>query len=212
MTLQHLERSKVMIWSKDDSYFIPGGQSYRASEYTVPGDWSAAAFLQAAAFVTGSDVKVSGLDTADAQGDKAFSSILESLDSGNDRTVDLGDTPDLLPALAVAACFGRGTTKIVNVAHARAKESDRISAMAAELGKMGAHIEELPDGLIVRNSRLKGAELDGQGDHRIAMALAVAALGAEGETKISGAHAISKSYPKFVSDLAGLGADMKAAD
>jgi len=211
LTLKHLERSGIKVWSRDGArFFVPGGQSYAPADFAVPGDWSSAAFLRAAAIVTCSDIEVLGLDSEDGQGDRAFSSMAEKIMSGNGTTLDLGDTPDLLPALAVVACCAEGETALGNVGHARMKESDRISAMCTELRKMGAEIEELPDGLLVRGSELKGAELDGHGDHRIAMALAVAGLAAEGETIINNAHVISKSYPDFARDLAGLGADIRA--
>ncbi len=90
---------------------------------------------------------------------------------------------------------------------ARIKETDRIRCMAEELSKMGADVEELSDGLIVRGGKLRGAAVDGYGDHRIVMALAVAGLAASGETRIAGAEAASVTYPGFVRDFQALGAD-----
>ncbi|MDD4308661.1 MAG: 3-phosphoshikimate 1-carboxyvinyltransferase, partial [Thermoplasmata archaeon] len=212
-TLRHLERAGVKVWTRDmANFFIPAGQSYRSGDYTVPGDYSSAAFLQAAAIVTDSKIHISGLEQEDAQGDKVAGKVMEDIMSGRERTIDLRDTPDLLPILAVIACLADGETVLNNVAHARKKESDRISAMCRELGKMGATAEELPDGLKIHGSKLKGAELDGHGDHRIVMALAVAGLGAEGRTIINGADTVSKSYPGFVNDLSMLGAEMRTVD
>jgi 3-phosphoshikimate 1-carboxyvinyltransferase len=114
--------------------------------------------------------------------------------------------------LAVAACSAEGVTILRNAPHARKKESDRISAICSELKKMGADIEEFAGGLKIQNSKLRGAVLEGHGDHRIVMALAVAGLAAEGKTIISGADAISKSYPRFVTDLAELGANIRAVE
>jgi 3-phosphoshikimate 1-carboxyvinyltransferase len=112
---------------------------------------------------------------------------------------DLNNTPDLLPACAVAAAFARGDTALVNVAHARIKETDRIAVMAAELGKLGVRVTERPDGLIVHGTALlRGGEIDGHGDHRIVMAFAAAALGASGPIKISGAESSSVTYPGFL--------------
>jgi len=128
------------------------------------------------------------------------------------REIDLRDTPDLLPVSAVLGCHAEGTTILKNAQHGRHKESDRISALCAELKKMGADIEERRDGLVVRSGGLRGARLDGHGDHRMVMALAVAALGATGRSIINGAEALSTSYPDFVDDLARLGAKMRMVE
>jgi len=112
---------------------------------------------------------------------------------------------DEIPVIAVAAAIAKGTTTIHDAAELRVKESDRIQNTAVELSKMGADIEELPDGMIIRGvTGLKGARCDSHGDHRLAMALAVAGMIAEGETIISGAEAVSISYPGFWDDLARL--------
>jgi 3-phosphoshikimate 1-carboxyvinyltransferase len=111
--------------------------------------------------------------------------------------IDLNTMPDALPALAVTACYAEGTTGIHNVPQARMKETDRIAVMAEELVKIGAHIEELEDGLVINRSRLKGAFLHGCHDHRVVMALAIASLGAEGETVIDTAEAASVTFPGF---------------
>ena len=116
-------------------------------------------------------------------------------------TFDLNATPDLLPVMAVMAVFAQGETRLVNAAHARIKETDRISVMAAELGKLGAEITERPDGLVIQGmagKKLKGAKLDSRGDHRIAMALACAALAADSRTEISGAESAAITYPGFM--------------
>ena len=212
MTLEHIRRAGAGIWTKDMSnFFIPGGQQYKTTNYVVPGDWSSAAFLHAAAIVTGSDITVEGLGSEDVQGDRIFPELGRKIISG-DSAVELTNNPDLLPALAVVACHSSGTTILNDASHARRKESDRISAICSELKKMGAAIEEMPDGLKIHGSKLHGAELDGHGDHRIVMALAIAGLAAEGKTVINGGDAISKSYPGFVSDLAGLGAKIRMVE
>jgi len=148
----------------------------------------------------------------DSQGDKEVVYMLEkmgcSIDiDGTSVTVeggslkgcelDLNDTPDALPALAVTACYAEGETRLVNVPQARLKETDRISVMREELSRMGADITELPDGLVIRGTGLKGAEVCGHGDHRVIMALAVAALGAEGSTVIDDTSAVSVTFPDF---------------
>jgi len=109
---------------------------------------------------------------------------------------------DEIPILAVAAAFAKGTTLIRDAAELRVKESDRIAVMAAQLGKMGANISERPDGLeITGGFPLKGAEVDSDTDHRIAMSLAIAALNATGTTTIRRAEAAAISYPDFVGTL-----------
>ena len=213
MTLEHLERAGARIRNEELKRFhIDGAQSYRPVGYTVPGDHSSAAFLLAAARVTDSDIEILGLDRNDSQGDRAFADMLDDMGSGDKRELDLRDMPDLLPVLAVLGCHADGTTILKNAQHARHKESDRISALCAELKKMGADIEERPDGLVVRSSRLEGADLDGHGDHRIVMALAVAALDAQGRSIVNDAGTLSKSYPGFVDDMARLGAKMRVVE
>jgi 3-phosphoshikimate 1-carboxyvinyltransferase len=210
LTIEHLERAGVAVHPAGArGFFIGGGQSYWATDYTVPGDHSSAAFLRAAAFITGSDIHITGLDERDTQPDRAIAGVISTMGVGTRRELDLRDMPDLLPVAAALGCHADGTTVLRNVRHARHKESDRISALCAELRRMGARIRERPDGLEVSRSELKGAHVKGHGDHRIVMALAVAALRAKGRTVIHGAETLSKSYPGFVDDLAGLGAHMK---
>ena len=114
---------------------------------------------------------------------------------------------DEVPILAVAAAVAPGVTVVRDAAELRVKESDRIAAIARELGKMGAHIEERPDGMaITGGGRLRGAAVQSGGDHRMAMALAVAALVAEGETVIEDVECVNTSFPQFtelVNALAG---------
>jgi 3-phosphoshikimate 1-carboxyvinyltransferase len=109
---------------------------------------------------------------------------------------------DEIPILAVAACFAMGTTKIRNAEELRVKESDRISAIANQLSRMGAQITELPDGLeITGGTALKASEVDSLGDHRMAMSLAIAALNASGQTPILRGDAAAVSYPAFAATL-----------
>ena len=112
---------------------------------------------------------------------------------------------DEIPALAVAACFANGETVIRDAQELRVKESDRIGSTVRELSKMGARIQELPDGMIIQGGEgLKGAHCDSHGDHRLAMALAVAGLLASGETSIEGSESVDVSYPGFWRDLEAL--------
>ena len=125
---------------------------------------------------------------------------------------DLNATPDALPAMAVAGALAEGETRLVNVAQARLKETDRIAVMASELSKMGAQVEEREDGLVVRGGALKGAHLSGHDDHRIVMALAVAGVAAEGETVIDTAESAAVTFPHFVELMTSLGADVRTAE
>lgn len=227
MTLSWLAEQGIVLENRDFKEFrIPGGQSYRGFEKAIPGDFSSAAFFFAAAAITGGEVTLRGLDWEDPQADKAVVTFLEeagcrteirpgavylSRDPGTPLrgiTMNLNDAPDSLPALAAAACYAAGETRITGTAHARLKETDRIAVMAAELSKMGADIKETPDGLVIRGTGgaplrgvLPGPVLEGHGDHRVVMALACAALGAAGESPITGAEAAGVTFPEFFSLL-----------
>jgi 3-phosphoshikimate 1-carboxyvinyltransferase len=194
------------------TFFIQGGQSYKAFQKEIPGDFSSATFFLCAAAVTGSSLTLLGLDMNDSQGDKEVVSMLERfgclVHAGEDgitiqgralkgQELDLNKTPDALPAIAVTACFAQGTTRIVNVAQARLKETDRISVMCAELKKMGARVEERADGMVIHGSPLHGASVNSHLDHRVAMALAIGALGAAGPTTIRDAQCVDITFPGF---------------
>ena len=225
MTLDWLDRQGIRYEQIEMKWFrIPGGQSYRAFERRIPGDFSSATFFLVAGAVVESDLTLDGLDMDDSQGDKAVVAMLQSM--GADVTVeegalrvtrgplvggefDLNATPDALPAMAVAAALAEGETRLVNVAQARVKETDRIAVMAAELTKMGANVRERQDGLIIRgNGKLRGAEVSGHDDHRVVMALAVAGLAAEGTTTIDGAECAAVTFPNFVQLMTSVGARM----
>jgi 3-phosphoshikimate 1-carboxyvinyltransferase len=226
LTLDWLRRLQIPFEAKGHTHYrVEGGADIPGFCYRVPGDFSSAAFPIAAALVTRSRLTVENLDFADPQGDRYVLEILQqmgacfTLDPERGRveinssgelcgaTIDCNRCIDALPILSVIACFARGTTKIVNAAIARGKESDRIRAMTCELKKMGAHIEELHDGLIVEGGfPLQGASVDSHADHRVAMSLAVAALGARGTTWIQRIDCIRKTYPAFANDLSRVGA------
>ncbi|MCL2463435.1 MAG: 3-phosphoshikimate 1-carboxyvinyltransferase, partial [Defluviitaleaceae bacterium] len=164
------------------------------------------------------DVRVSGLNAGSAQGDRRVAEILErmgavlsstggvtrarpSMNGLRGTEIDARDIPDIVPPLAALACFAKGTTLFTGAGRLRLKESDRIAALAEELAKLGAGIEETPDGLcIAGKDRLKGGDVCAHGDHRIAMALAVASLGCEGSVRLDGAECVGKSYPGFWED------------
>jgi 3-phosphoshikimate 1-carboxyvinyltransferase len=124
--------------------------------------------------------------------------------------VDVADTPDLLPTIAALGAGADGETRIVNCEHVRYKETDRVTAMAEELRKLGAQTEEFEDELVVRGgeSELAGGEVDGRGDHRIVMALSVAALACSEATVVSGGEHVDVSFPNFFDVLYDLGASV----
>ena len=206
------------------SLWIPSNQVYRPCDHTVPGDFSSAAFLLAAAAVTSSKVTVNRLAYQTSQGDRAILGILQNMgaavkigDDSADVTggqlvgvdIDAKDIPDLVPVCTVLACYAQGTSEIYNAKRLRYKESDRLGSIYTELKKMGADITIKEDGLTVKGTdAMQGATVNPHKDHRIAMACAVAALGAKGETKIQDAECINKSYPQFFSDLRVLGANV----
>lgn len=200
---------------------IPGGQSYHAFDRRIPGDFSSAAFFLCAAAVTGSELLLLGLDMSDSQGDKAIVEMLREMGAGIELlpegirisggklvggTFDLSGTPDALPAMAATACFAEGETRLVNVAQARLKETDRISVMRRELTKMGARIEERPDGLVIRGSEMRSTAVRGHSDHRVVMALAVAGMACDGVTEVDTAEAVSITFPNFVELMRKAGA------
>ncbi len=212
-------------WEKSMEYFyIKGDQLYHPIKKRIPGDFSSATFFLTAAGITDSELVIKGLDMSDFQADKAVVEILKEMGASIDiedgdirikggelkgGVFDMSDIPDALPAMAVVGCRAKGVTKLVNVSHARLKETDRIRVMRKELTKMGAKISELPDGLIIEESKLIGTQVDGHFDHRVVMALAVAGLVAEKQTQIETVEAMSITFPNFVDLMAGAGANMR---
>jgi 3-phosphoshikimate 1-carboxyvinyltransferase len=212
MTLRMMADFGVEVEEKAPAIFnIPPGQTYRGRVYAVEGDASSASYFLAAAAVTGGRVKVLNVGESSIQGDAGFARLLERMgarvETGPDWTevsgplnrgikIDLNEMPDMVPTLAVAALFAPGRTVIANVANLRHKECDRLSAMAAELQKIGARAEELPDGLVVEGGDLHGAEVETYNDHRIAMAFALAGLRIPG-IKIKNPACVAKTFPNF---------------
>jgi 3-phosphoshikimate 1-carboxyvinyltransferase len=214
-------------------YHVAGEQSYDpdGGVYDVPGDFSSMSYLLAAGALAGADgVVVEGAQPS-AQGDAAIVEILERMGAtiewdreAGEITVEksdlagvevsVADTPDLLPTVAVLGAVAGGTTTITDCEHVRYKETDRVTAMAESLEKMGATVLEERDRLTVRgaDTDLRGATLSGREDHRIVMALSIAGLVADGETTVTGAEDVDVSFPGFFDALAGMGADVSRSD
>lgn len=224
ITLDVLKKFGIKI--KNDNYevfTVKGNQKYKPRSYTVEGDFSQAAFFLVAGAL-GCDITVSGLNANSLQGDKKILDIIsetgaeiEKIGASKFRalstptmhgiTVDADEIPDLVPILAVLLSFCKGESRIVNAARLRLKESDRLAAIATELKKLGADIEEGDDFLVIRGKQvLGGAEVSSHNDHRIAMSTAIAACRCEGSVIIDGAKkSVKKSYPDFFEDYERLG-------
>ena len=202
---------------------VHGGGRLHGTEVIVPGDISSAAFLVVAALVLpDSEVTLEGILLSptrvafvqvlramggrvelrlEATDPEPIGSIVASSSALQGTTVDPALVPSLIdevPALAAAAAFARGTFTVTAAAELRVKESDRIAALCEGLSALGARVSELPDGLVVEGGApLRGAVVRSHDDHRIAMALSVAALGAAGTTEVEGASCVGVSFPAF---------------
>jgi 3-phosphoshikimate 1-carboxyvinyltransferase len=212
ITLRCLSQAGVRYDIKDNVISVKKG--IKTSSFSIPGDYSSAAFFLTAGAIFGK-IRVLGLDMNDVQGDMVIVKLLERFGARvvqlrnyievekrelNGIEVDCSDFPDLFPILAVLGAYSKGET-LLRAPQLRYKESDRIRSMALNLGKMGASIKEFDEGIQIQGGKLKGAVLEPHNDHRIAMALAIAALGAETKSKILNESCIKKSYPDFFKHL-----------
>jgi 3-phosphoshikimate 1-carboxyvinyltransferase len=212
LTLDVLGDFGISYYREGYRFFnLPGGQCYLAQAYAIEADASSASYFWAAAALTHGRVTIANLTPDSCQGDVGIIKILERLgcrvSSGEEGLtveggplqgveVDMAAMPDLVPTLAVLAAFARGQTVITGAAHLRHKESDRLAAVAAELGKMGIAVQETADGLIITGGQPHAAEIDTYQDHRLAMSFAVAGLRAPG-TIIRDPDCVAKSFPEF---------------
>ncbi len=223
ITCDALRLFKVPIQKNGNTYTVASkGRLISPRMIDVEGDWSNAAFPLALG-VMGGEVEISGLNPQSSQGDKAIVDILrefggdisycEATESYRAKTsslrgtdIDASQIPDLVPILATVASIAKGTTRIYGAARLRLKESDRLQSVSDVLGALGANITQTDDGLlIVGQNSLFGASVDSFNDHRIAMSVAVAASICTGEISLSGAQAVTKSYPRFWDDMRKLG-------
>ena len=239
LTLHWLRRLGVEVdcrttWrgtTEISEYAVQGrGSDIRGFDYDVPGDFSSIAFPVAAALITGGALTIHGVDLDDVQGDKAVLDVMRCMgaklhhDAVNKTlfvqencrlsgvTADINDHIDSICVLSALACFAQGRTVLSGAAIARSKESDRIAVMATQLARLGATIQPTDDGLVIDgDAPLRGAVVEACDDHRVAMALALAGLGAAGRTTVRGTDCIGKSYASFVSDMNAVGARMAPA-
>jgi 3-phosphoshikimate 1-carboxyvinyltransferase len=220
ITLHALKRFGVQVRVQNGVYAVSGGLTIRSpGTLSVDGDWSNAAFFLAAGAL-GNPVTMTGLNPDSPQGDKAILDALRQFGAHVEKkqdsvtvsplqltgcTIDVGETPDLLPILAVLGACAAGETRLVNAARLRLKESDRLASVSAMLRALGGTVEELPDALVITGGALAGGTVDSCRDHRIAMSAAIASIRCKQEVTILGADAVKKSYPAFYQDFNLLG-------
>lgn len=215
MTVAMMKRWGAEVEANARSFHIRAIHQYRLCDYEIEPDASAASYFWAAAAITGGDVMVSRLTFNSLQGDVRFAEVLEEMgcrivrgESGitvhggslHGIDVDMNDISDTVMTLAAVACFAEGPTTIKNVAHIRHKETDRLAALAAELRRVGAEVEEFADGLTITPRPLHGAEIETYNDHRMAMSMALIGLRVPGIV-IKNPGCVAKTYPHFFTDL-----------
>jgi len=222
LTIEALRRHGVNVKvNRDFSLFsVSPGQKLRSTTHEISGDYSSASYHLCAAAITGSKLTVSNLRQS-LEPDSAIVNLLCQLGANVNvnksrviveggmlkaTSVDIRECPDLGPIIAVLACYADGKTTITGARRLRYKESDRLASMRSELDALGGEIIETEDGLVLRGPvTLRGGITKSHNDHRIAMALSIAALGASKELTLQGAECISKSYPNFFEDLRSIG-------
>lgn len=218
MTVSMLKSWGYTISREGSSWKVPAPQAAQLSEYQIEPDASGASYFWAAAAVTGGETTVANLDSRSLQGDVEFVDALRQMgckvrSSTQGLTVkggplkgidiDMNAISDTVMTLAVVACFAEGPTNIRNVAHIRHKETDRITAIANELTKIGARVETREDGITVHPQRLHGANIHTYDDHRMAMSLAIAGLRVPGIV-IEDPGCVRKTFPRFFEALESL--------
>ena len=229
LTLSWLSRLGIKCTNENyERYTLAGNSRINAFDYSVPGDWSSAAFPIAAALVTGSELIINNVDMMDPQGDKEIVDTLrkmgaliefdESTKSLHVRAggklkgmiIDMNRFIDAITILSVIACFAEGETHLINASIARQKECDRLHCITTELTKMGAAIIELEDSVIINGGQLHGATVESYGDHRMAMSLAIAGLAAKGSSTLLNVDCVTKTFPNFLESFQALGAEIEA--
>jgi 3-phosphoshikimate 1-carboxyvinyltransferase len=219
MTLRLMDRWGAASDVNGHVIVVPGGQSYSAMDFIVEPDASSASYFTAAAALIGGTVTLVRLTADSVQGDIGVLRVLERMGAhiqwnrdsievtGTGRLagvdVDMNAMPDMVPTLAAIAPFASSPTRIRNVAFIRHHESDRLRALATELRRLGATVNEFDDGLGIEPSVLKPAAVETYDDHRIAMAFSVIGLKLAG-VRIKNPGCVSKTYPGFFDDLARL--------
>lgn len=230
LTVSVMARCGVRVERRGRRRFeVAAGERYVPGEVRISGDWTTASYFFAAAAIAPGTVSVEGLDPDSPQGERGFPEVLRRMGcevtqapsgdgvritvSGARRlrgvTVDMGSMPDAAPTLAAVAPFAEGRSRLLGIGHLRHKESDRIAALADGLSRLGARVTAADDGLEIAapsgDAALRPATVDPRGDHRIAMALALAGLRVSG-VRVRAPEVVGKSFPDFWSALSRLGA------
>jgi 3-phosphoshikimate 1-carboxyvinyltransferase len=216
MTVQMMRQWSLAVEVEDGNRFrVAKAKTGGVGSYEVEPDASAASYFWGAAAITGGGVRVHGLTVHSLQGDVRFVDLLEDMgcqvvrsDSGvtvrggplRGIDADMNDISDTVMTLAAVACFADGPTTIENVAHIRHKETDRLAALATELRRVGAGVDEFADGLMITPRPLHGAEVETYNDHRMAMSMALIGLRVPGVV-IKNPGCVAKTYPGFWADL-----------
>lgn len=219
MTIALMSQFGVNVENKDYKMFLAkSGQRYKAANYVVEGDASAASYFFAAAAITGGKVRVVGIGNDSLQGDIHFVNVLKSMgckitmgsnwievqgDTLHGVDVDMGDMPDVVQTLAAVSVFARGKTRVRNVKNMRIKETDRIAAVVNELRKMGISAVEYEDGFEIEPSPPRPAEIETYDDHRMAMSFALIGLRSKG-ISIKNPECVSKTFPDYFQRLEAL--------
>ena len=226
ITLDVLKKFGIKIEREKSGFYIKGSQRYKVPDgvansdtLKVEGDWSSAGFLLAMGVLCG-DVEVKNLDLDSAQGDKVIVELLRraggrvEISNGSVTAkksllkaieFDATDCPDIVPIMSVVLAAANGVSKISGVDRLKQKESDRLFAVRAMLSGFGIDTQYESDTLYICGGKLRGGELYGFNDHRIAMSSIVGAMCAEGESIVRGVECIKKSYPAFIHDAVALG-------
>ncbi|PSW07342.1 3-phosphoshikimate 1-carboxyvinyltransferase [Photobacterium lipolyticum] len=221
ITLHIMAQFGVTVENRDyQEFVVAAGQTYQApGEFLVEGDASSASYFLAAAAIKGGEIKVTGIGKQSIQGDVQFADALAAMGAeiewGDDFVIarrgelkaidmDFNHIPDAAMTIAIAALFAEGTTSIRNVYNWRVKETDRLAAMATELRKVGAEVEEGDDYItITPPAQLKHAAIDTYDDHRMAMCFSLVAL-SDTPVTINDPKCTSKTFPDYFDKLAML--------
>ena len=216
LTIESMKAFGVEVNNSDyQEFFVKCGQQYKPTTFTVEGDWSGAAFLLVAGAIAG-HVKVENLNPMSKQADRAIIDALMwagakisiqenhvevSMNELRPFHFDATHCPDLFPPLVALAAHCKGESRIMGTSRLRVKESDRAATLQQEFRKLGVKIELNGELMQVFGGQVMGGSVQSHGDHRIAMACAIAALSATGEVEIESTEAVEKSYPEFFEDL-----------
>ena len=214
LTVSALNNAGVRIDRDDNVFYIKGSQKYVPADYSAAeGDWSNAAFFLCMGALSRNGISVSGLNNDSMQGDRQIAGILARMGANvsvSDHaitvkggelkalTLDVSQIPDLVPAVSTLMAFADGTSRITNAGRLRLKESDRLETTCSFLRAIGADAALDVDDIVIKGKRvLAGGKADAFNDHRVAMALTLAACGCLGPVVIRGAEAVNKSFPDF---------------